>query len=106
VGVWLVRSAVLPATIRDAHLTKVSGDEPCYASLSWRYGPGARPVSIIFDLETCKATGSVTTDGEESEATIPLASAPCSTYHLTVSATYRLLGFAHTMVTRTRHSLV
>ncbi len=101
VGVWLVRSAVLPAAIRDARLSAVRGDGPYYAHLRWRYGLGARPVSIIFDLATHDTAGSVTTDGEEDEAAIPLGSAPNGTYHLTVSATYRLLGVARTVVTRT-----
>jgi hypothetical protein len=99
--VWLVRSAVLPAALRAPRLAEVSGFGPFYAGLSWGYGPGARPVSVIFDLEAGGASGSVTTDGEALEAEIPLGVFPRGPYSLTASATYRLLGFAHTVVTRT-----
>ncbi|NTU86103.1 MAG: hypothetical protein HGA45_43380 [Chloroflexales bacterium] len=99
-ALWIVKTTVLPAPVRATRLTEVSGFGPYYAGLSWSYGLGARPVSIIFDLEAGSAKGSITTDGEAFEAEIPLGVFPRGPYSLTVSATYRVLGFAHTVVTR------
>jgi hypothetical protein len=77
----------------------VSGAGPYYVLISWGYGTGARPASIIFDLELDGDAGSVTTDGEALEAEIPLGRAVSGPYRLTVSATYRILGAARTVVT-------
>lgn len=96
-GVWVTRAAILPAPVRAPRLTGVSGFGPYYASLAWGYGAGARPASVIFDLEAGGARGSVTTDGESLEAEIPLGIMPRGPYRLTVSATYRVLGFARTV---------
>jgi len=97
---WLVRVALVPAPLRGARLISLSGMGPYYALISWSYGIGARPVSVIFDLETGAAAGSLTTDGDALEAEIPLGAAPSGPYSLTVSATYRILGAARTRVTR------
>lgn len=104
-AIWAARVALVPAPVRGAHVSSVSGAGPFYALLSWGYGVGARPVSIIFDLEAGEAAGSITTDGEALEAEIPLGSAPGGPYALTVSATYRILGFARTVVTRSAGAL-
>ncbi|MFN3730528.1 MAG: hypothetical protein ACK4XJ_12605, partial [Fimbriimonadaceae bacterium] len=71
-----------------------------YATIAWSYGPGARPVSIIFDVELGDSCGSATTDGEALEAEIPLSAVPNGPCRITASATYRLLGFAYTQVRR------
>ncbi len=97
---WLVRVALVPAPLRGARLISLSGMGPYYALISWSYGIGARPVSVIFDLEAGAAAGSLTTDGDALEAEIPLGAAPSGPYSLTVSATYRILGAARTRVTR------
>lgn len=97
---WLARVSLLPAPVRGTRLTSVSGVGPYYALISWNYGTGARPVSIIFDFEAGGAAGSITTDGEALEAEIPLATAPAGPYTITVSATYRIFGFARTTVQR------
>lgn len=99
-GLWLARITILPALVRAARLTGISGGGPVYATISWSYGPGARPISIIFDLEADGVTGSITTDGEALEAEVPLGTAPSGPYQLTVSATYRILGVARTIVRR------
>jgi hypothetical protein len=99
-ALWLARVSLVPAPIRGARLTGVSGAGPFYALLSWAYGVGARPVSIIIDLEAGAVSGSATTDGDALEAEIPLGAAPAGPYRITVSATYRILGFARTVVTR------
>lgn len=97
---WLARVSLLPAPLRGARLTSVSGLGPYYALISWSYGVGARPASVIFDFEAGEAAGSITTDGEALEAEIPLGLAPAGSYTITVSATYRIFGFARTRVTR------
>ncbi len=99
-ALWLARVALVPAPLRDARLTGLSGMGPYYALIGWSYGIGARPVSVIFDLEAGAAAGSLTTDGDALEAEIPLGTAPSGPYSLTVSATYRILGAARTRVTR------
>lgn len=97
---WAARTTVLPARLRGPRLTGVLGAGPFYAQLGWDYGPGARPQSVIFDFEAGAARGSCTTDGEAVEAEIPIGVRPHGSYSLTVSATYRVLGFARTVVTR------
>jgi hypothetical protein len=97
---WALRVTMLPATVRGARVTGVDGSGPYYVELAWRYGLGARPQSVIVDLETGEAAGSFTTDGEALEGEIPVGVPPRGAYRLTLSATYRLLGFAHTVITR------
>lgn len=99
-GLWVLRTAILPAQLRAARLTEISGAGPYVAGLSWSYGPGARPASVIFDFEAGPAHGSVTADGEMVEAEIPLGLPPRGRYSITASATYRTFGFAHTTITR------
>ncbi|NWF81762.1 MAG: hypothetical protein HXY37_17220 [Chloroflexi bacterium] len=99
-GLWLVRVAILPALVRAARLTGISGAGPTYATITWSYGYGARPISVIFDLEAGEVTGSITTDGDALEAEIPLGAPPSGPYQLTASATYRILGVARTIVRR------
>lgn len=104
-ALWLARVALLPAAVRGARVISVSGIGPYYALIAWNYGTGARPASIIFDLASGKARGSVTTDGEAVEAEIPLGAAPSGPYTLTVTATYRIFGFARTVVTQSEGML-
>lgn len=99
-GIWLARVSLVPGTVREARLTGINGVGPYYATIAWSYGIGARPVSIIFDFEAGDASGSITTDGEALEAEIPLGVPPGGACCLTVSATYRILGVAHTVVRR------
>lgn len=102
VGVWLGRETLLPAPVRNARLSGLSGVGPTYAMLSWTFGAGLRPASIIFDIDLAgEASGSVTTDGEALEAEVPLIGAAAAGAHtLTASATYRILGFPRTIVYR------
>lgn len=98
IGLWLLREALVPAPVRSARVRLGGGAGPYSAELSWGYGAGARPVSIIFDLEAGAAHGSVTTDGDASEADIPLGVRPHGAYRLSISASYRILGRALTRV--------
>jgi hypothetical protein len=98
-AVW--RGALLPAGLRNGRVNELSGAGPIYAGFSWGYGPGARPQSIIFDLDFSDgASGSVTTDGEATEAEVPMRSAAPGPYQITSTATYRILGVAYTQVYR------
>lgn len=103
--VMLARVSLLPARVRTPRLTSVSGVGPYYALIGWNYGAGARPISVIFDFAAGPAVGSVTTDGDALEAELPLGLAPAGPYTITVSATYRILGFAHTVVTQAEGSV-
>ncbi|GEM_PF-501290 len=97
-GLWLAGTALLPGRVRKVRLMAISGPDPFSATIGWSYGPGARPISIIFDLELGDSYGSVTTDGEALEAEIPLSGPPGEPQRITASATYRLLGVAWTDV--------
>ncbi|MGQ9928541.1 MAG: hypothetical protein ACUVS4_16950 [Chloroflexaceae bacterium] len=99
-GLWLAVAALLPARVRQARLMAISGPGPFSAIIAWSYGLGARPISVIFDLELGDSYGSATTDGEALEAKIPLSAAPNGPWRITASATYRLLGAAYTQVRR------
>jgi hypothetical protein len=99
-ALWVARVTLFPAPVRAPRLLGVSGAGPFYALVGWGYGIGARPVSVIFDLELDGDAGSITTDGEALEAEIPLGRAASGVYTLTVSATYRILGVARTVVSR------
>jgi hypothetical protein len=101
VGLWLLHGALVPAPIRGARVNAIGGAGPYSAELDWSYGAGARPLSIIFDLEAGAAKGSLTTNGAATEAGIPLGMRPRGPYQLSVSATYRILGRAVTRVTTT-----
>ena len=95
--IW--REAVLSARLRNARVNGLSRVSPFYARFSWDYGAGARPQSVIFDLDLGGgAAGSVTTDGEATEAEVPLGSPAAGPYRITATATYRTLGVAHTRV--------
>jgi hypothetical protein len=102
-GVWLglllqlLSRALIPARVR--HL-RVRHDGAPGASLSWDYSWGAQPLSLIFDLEAGVAVGSVTSDGSRTEALIPLVRPLQGPYQVTISATYRLLGYAYTRTHR------
>ncbi len=94
-----VRGAVIPARLRLPRVTSLSGISPMYATLSWGYGPGGRPVNVIFDLRFAGgATGSVTVDGEALEAEVPLIGQARSdeAYTLTATLVYRRLGWTFT----------
>lgn len=101
-SLWLGRTAILPAAIHHGHLGTISGHRPTYALIGWTYGAGARPLSVIFDIELSGgAQGSVTTDGEALEAEVPLiGAAEPGPYRITASATYRILGFVRTIAYR------
>jgi len=50
--IWMtVRGALIPARLRNPRMTALSGIELVYAMLSWGYGPGNRPVNVIFDVQ-------------------------------------------------------
>lgn len=99
-GLWLASATLLPGRVRRARLTAITGPGPFYATIAWSYGPGARPISIIFDLQLGDSYGSATTDGEALEAEIPLSAAPNGPCRITASATYRLFGVPYTQVQR------
>jgi hypothetical protein len=100
-GATVWRGALLPAGLRNVRVSGFSGAGPFYASFSWGYGTGTRPQSIIFDLDLAGGVaGSVTTDGEATEAEVPLGSAATGPYQITATATYRVLGVAHARVYR------
>ena len=98
-GLWLTVNALFPARMRMGRVSDMSGTRPVCAEIGWRYGRGARPVSVIFDLQAAQGVlGSVTVDGEALEAEIPLPQALSGPYQLTATATYRILSRPQTVV--------
>jgi hypothetical protein len=98
-GLWVTVNALFPARVRLGRVSNLSGTRPVCAEIGWSYGRGARPVSVIFDLQAAQdALGSVTVDGEALEAEIPLPQLPTGPYQLTATATYRLLSRPQTVV--------
>lgn len=94
VAVW--RGALLRANVRNLRLHQLSDNTPIYLRLSWGYSAGARPQSIIFDLDLGGASASVTTDGEATEAELPIGTNPGGPYRVGISATYRIMGVVRT----------
>src|SRR5262245_13231238 len=88
------------ASIRSASITHISAGSPAYASLVWHYGPGRRPRSLILDVSAPgNVAGSLTTDDAELESgTIPFAAPFSGPYTITITATYRLIGFPYTCI--------
>ena len=105
-GVWLglliqlLSRGLIPARIRHLRVRHPRDPEISGVTLSWDYSWGARPLSLIFDLTAGATTGSVTSDGSSEEALITLGRPLQGPYQLTISATYRLLGFAYTRTHR------
>ncbi|NNJ08773.1 hypothetical protein EKD04_000350 [Chloroflexales bacterium ZM16-3] len=94
-AVW--RGALLPASVRNVQMSRLHGLGPTSVGFRWGYGAGARPQSIIFDLSMGDgATGSITTDGEATEAEVPLGAAHAGPYQISATATYRILGVVQT----------
>lgn len=102
-GLWLTMHSLWPARMAAARLTAITGTRPVLAEISWRYGRGVLPASVIFDLVwEHGASGSVTVDGDAWEAEIPFGSTLAGPYTLTAHATYRILSRPQTLVYRFR----
>ena len=105
-GVWLglllqlLSRALIPARVRHLRVRHSKDFGTSGVSLSWDYSWGARPLSLIFDLESGVVAGSVTSDGSRTAALIPLVRPLQGPYQVTISATYRLLGYAYTRTHR------
>ncbi len=99
VTIMTVRGAIIPARLRNLRITSLSGIGPVYATVSWGYSAGSRPVNVIFDLQFAGgATGSVTVDGEALEAEVPLIGTARAgeAYTITATLVYRRLGWTFT----------
>ena len=93
-----------PARLRDVALLGVrprADAQGVRAAIAWKYGPGARPVSLIVDLEAEDGVhGSATADLEQREVLVPLPTAPTKPYTITTTATYRIMGIPRVQVLR------
>lgn len=100
-GAVIWRGALTPARVRSLRVSGFSGAGPRHAGFRWGYGAGARPQSVIFDLELANGeAGSVTTDGEATEAEAPLRAISAGPYRVSAEATYRILGVVRRKVYR------
>lgn len=92
----VVARRVRPARLRDAGLISVTPGTPPVARLALEYGPGARPVSVIVDIEGANGRGSATVNGTERLVEVPLVGAAGGEYRIVVTPSYRILGRAYT----------
>jgi|HigsolmetaAR206D_1030411.scaffolds.fasta_scaffold10105_3 hypothetical protein len=73
---------------------------PAEALLEWDFSPGQRPLSLIIDLESeSGVAGSLTCDGDQTVAWLPLPAQFKGRYTLTTTATYRIYGFPKVITT-------
>jgi hypothetical protein len=88
-----------PARITAAKVTAITPGAPPTASVVLAYSAGALPVHMIVDVaDTAGGGGSATVDGEQIFLDIPLIGEPSRDYHVTTTATYRVLGRPFTIV--------
>lgn len=101
VGIGLAGVAALlrlrPALLRDARVVR---QEPAADGnytrvyLAWRYRRGARPASLIIDLTDSQGqSGSLTSDGDCEDGSLPLAAPLAAPYTLNITSVHRLAGF-------------
>lgn len=73
---------------------------PAEALVEWDFSAGQRPLSLIIDLESeSGVSGSLTCDGDQTVAWLPLPAQFTGHYTLTTTATYRIYGFPKTIIT-------
>ena len=96
-GGWLAQAWLWPAQVRNIEITGVTGAEPTFVGLRWSYGLGLRPISLIIDLAgQNERGGSLTVSGRAGTGTIPIAAGSAGPYHLSATATYRIVGVVRT----------
>jgi hypothetical protein len=89
---WLVWRA-RPAALERIRITSITPGDPPVAHVAIAYGSGARPISMIIEIQSPHATGSATVNGITLFATIPLDGSPDGPFELQATAYYRAYGF-------------
>lgn len=101
IGIALAGVATLlrlrPALLRNIEIVRqepAANGNYTLVHLAWSYRLGARPTSLIIDLSDSQGQrGSLTSDGESTGGSIPLAMPPMPPCTLHVSSVHRLAGF-------------
>jgi hypothetical protein len=87
------------AAVQHIHIRDLR-DGPAEALLEWDFGSGKRPLSLIIDLVSDSGVrASLTIDGEQSSAWLPIDQLFSGRYALTTTATYRIYGFPKSFTT-------
>lgn len=87
-----------PAPLQRVHIVAVMPGSPPIARLTLKYGAGARPQSVILDVEGPRGAGSATIEGRQEVVDVPIVGEPGSQPHITATAAYRVLGRLHEQV--------
>lgn len=89
---WLVWRA-RPARLERVQITAITPGDPPVAHLAIAYGPGARPICTIIEIQSPHATGSATVNGITLFAAIPLDGSPDGPFAIQATGYYRAYGF-------------
>jgi hypothetical protein len=88
VAVWRGR----PAPMLRVHMVARMPGSPPVARLTLKYGTGARPQSVILDVEGPDGAGSATIGGSQEFVDVPIIGELDSQPRITATAAYRVLG--------------
>lgn len=87
------------AALQHMHIRDLR-DGPAEALVEWDFGPGQRPLSLIIDLVSDSGVrASLTIDGEQTSAWLPIDQQFSGRYSITSTATYRIYGFPKSFTT-------
>ncbi|HEU5014233.1 MAG TPA: hypothetical protein VFT66_17045 [Roseiflexaceae bacterium] len=87
-AVWRGR----PAPMLRVHMVARMPGSPPVARLTLKYGTGARPQSVILDVEGPDGAGSATIGGSQEFVDVPIIGELNSQPRITATAAYRVLG--------------
>lgn len=81
-----------PARLRSVGLVAVLPGTPPRARLALDYGVGARPRSVILDVEGPRGSGSATVEGDQAIVEVPISGEIDAHCRITATTGYRVLG--------------
>ncbi|PDV99750.1 hypothetical protein [Candidatus Chloroploca asiatica] len=100
VALVLARKSLVPARIIGVDWEYLCGGNPALLHVRWIYSEGVRPRSVIVDLVHSGGRASATVGYGICAAVLPLATPLEGTCEVSLSATYRSVGPAYTLITR------
>ncbi|NCC30520.1 MAG: hypothetical protein EOM24_00690 [Chloroflexia bacterium] len=100
VALVLARKSLVPARIIGVDCEYLCGGSPSLVHLRWIYSEGLRPRSVIVDLVHLGDRASATVGYGICAAVLPLATPLDGPCEVSLSATYRSVGPAYTLITR------
>ncbi|WP_129670678.1 hypothetical protein [Candidatus Chloroploca sp. Khr17] len=100
VALVLARKSLVPARIIGVDCAYLCGGNPSLVHVRWIYSEGLRPRSVIVDLVYPGDRVSATVGYGICAAVLPVATPLEGTCEVSLSATYRSVGPAYTLITR------